>query len=106
VIQYNPDFRFEDFFYGLYAKRQSAVLDAGCAPGFGGETSECRKLVARLVPLFRDPGPTPPEFRAGPGALVIKDSDPVWTQRGGWVWSTPPLYQNSFVRMVKVPSVP
>jgi predicted NUDIX family NTP pyrophosphohydrolase len=36
----------------------------------------------------------------GIDVLVVSSADPVWSDRNGWVWSTPVLFASPHVRLI------
>jgi len=91
-IQQNPNQIIQDTFYGLYANRSTLAEDQECATTFGGDPKECVALLRTLVPGFRG-GSVPADF------IVVKDTDPVWTNPDSWIWKRTPEFANSFVRI-------
>jgi len=104
IVQNNPDVTVDDYFYGLYANRQTAAASRGCDVGFGGSIEACDALVSRLAPLFHGATAAPPDGSLGISALIFKDTDPVWADRNNWIWRAQPLFANNFVRVILIDS--
>ena len=102
IVQNNPDIRVDDYFYGLYANRQTAAASQGCNVPFGGSIEVCEGLVSRLAPLFHSNEAGPPDSSLGISALIFKDTDPVWADRSSWIWRAQPLFANKFVRVILI----
>jgi hypothetical protein len=89
----------------LYADRASAAEGANCGAGFGGDPAKCGAAIGVLKHLFDEPEETDGMYldqvcRAfSISALVVKDTDRVWQQRG-WVWTRRPIFANDFVRVL------
>ena len=104
IVQHNPNAVPGDMFYGLYADRQAAAETSQCGVVFGGDPALCRGVVARLDDLFEKPGAVEPG-RVDPicnelsiDALVVKDTDKVWTDKNSWVWKKQPVLANGYAR--------
>ena len=104
VYQHNPNTDPEDLFNGSYGDRQVASETMTCGSVFGGNSDECGKRIGRIDSLFEDPGAYSASMIDGVcrelsiNILVVKDTDPVWRDRGSWVWNRKPLIANSYVR--------
>jgi len=60
-------------------------------------------MIAKLNLLY---GSSPAPLASVCGSLpidflVAKDTDPAWTDRQGWVWTSQPLYANSYYRVFR-----
>jgi len=104
IVQNNPDVTVDDYFYGLYANRQTAVASRGCDVAFGGAIEACDAVTSRLAPLFHGATAAPPDGSLGVDALIFKDTDPVWAERNNWIWRARPLFANNFVRVILMDS--
>ncbi len=125
IVQSNPQGRLQPIFI-LYASRQMAAGDLGCASPFGGDPKLCPGLVKPLVHLYGGSGPrhqgdywepkvpldrtqvTPAYFAQVCGAeklsvVVVSYADPVWDVPGSWVWKMKPLYANGTARVFLCP---
>ena len=100
IVQSNPDTDQEDFFYGLYADRQTAAASRSCDTPFGGSAEVCKALVSGLAPLFENSAASQLDRRLRISALVVRDTDPVWSDRNSWIWHAPTLFTNGFVRVI------
>jgi hypothetical protein len=104
VVQHNPSREVDDIFSELYSERQAAATDRSCDVPFGGTPAACAKVVDRVGPLFdrvtrwEDAQAVCREF--GISALVFRDTDPAWRIPGHWIWRTPVLAGNGYVRAV------
>jgi len=104
IVQHNPDVEPGDLPYGLYADRQAVAETPECGVVFGGEAKDCRAIASLLAPVFNG---TLGDRRIDRtcdalsiSALLIKDIDPPWSQRGSWVWSRQPVVSGDFVRVL------
>ena len=105
VLQANP-YYWDDIYHGLYGQRQTASFDYLCGAVMGGDPADCERMQAQLVPLFNDPTLS----RAldidqvceawGIDVLVGKDSDPIFYDRGTWLWGRAALVENDRFRAV------
>jgi hypothetical protein len=90
IVQQNPDTSPGDMPWGLYADRRTVADTLSCATVMGGDPRECMAVIARIAPLFQgsaNPDEVDGVCRAlGISALVVKDTDPVWSIPGSWVW--------------------
>ena len=104
VLQHNPHTDPGDLFYGLYADRQVAAETLACGTVFGGDPVLCSQIIGPICELFEKPGAVPVERVAAVcktlsiNALIVKDTDPVWADRGSWVWEKRPLVANEYAR--------
>jgi hypothetical protein len=105
VVQQNPIVYAGDPFYGLYADRQTATQGEDCGVVFGGAPSMCPGVLAPLRQMFTEPGALAfPSVQAACRALsidvlVVKDTDPVWRDKGSWVWNQPALLSTPYSRV-------
>jgi hypothetical protein len=105
VVQHNPNTNPGDLPYGLYADRQAAADTAGCGVVFGGDTTLCNSLIPQLNRLFQQPGAVQANEvdsvcrQLSIDALVVKDTDRVWSDRDGWVWKKAPYLANDYARV-------
>jgi hypothetical protein len=102
IVQHNPNGDPGDLPYGLYADRPVAAETPGCGVLFGGDPKLCASVQASLKPVFGGSSPagqvdhTCSEWSIA--ALLIKDTDPAWTDKGSWVWHRLPGIATEFVR--------
>jgi hypothetical protein len=101
VVQHNPvgDERILPF--GLYGRNRVAVADSESTI-FGASRAEVDARIAAIAPIFTAPHAAA-EVRAraqGIDVLVVSSADPVWSDRNGWVWSTPVLFASPHVRLI------
>jgi hypothetical protein len=106
IIQANPN-HWDDLYHGAYGMRQTVAFDAGCGTGMGGSLRDCERMLEQLKPLFNDPTAS----RAIDidqvcdaweiSALVAKDDDPVFGDRGTWAWSHPAIAENERARAIR-----
>lgn len=104
VVQHNPNRDADDIFSELYSERQVAAANRGCNVPFGGTPAACAKVVDRVSPLFDRPVSWQEAQAAcrefGISALVFRDTDPAWRMPEHWIWRTPVLAGNDYVRAV------
>ena len=109
VIQNSPVGRYTDFFYGLYANRQTASYDPTCGAQFGGSLTKCEQLYPEIAAIFSDKGDQSPAHitevfnRLSVSAVLVKDLDPSWKDRSSWVWQLTPVIANDYVRIYLFP---
>ncbi len=108
IVQNNPQWKYSDFFYGLYAHRQTAAYDPDCGAEFGGSQSECHIAFPQLASAFSESSDTTGDiarlFRTfNIRAVIVKDLDGAWKDRETWVWRTSPALANDYVRIYLVP---
>jgi hypothetical protein len=104
VVQHNPNSSPGDLPYGLYADRQAAADTAECGVVFGGDTKLCSGIIPQLNRLFQQPGAIQENEvdsicqRLSIDALIVKDTDTVWADKGSWVWKKSPYIANDYAR--------
>lgn len=104
VVQQNPDVEPADVFSGMYVDRQAAAETASCGEVFGGSTELCDGILKPIRLLFAgSSGLEPVQVDAlckelSISAVVVKDTDAVWGDRGSWVWKKEPVIENGFAR--------
>jgi len=105
VVQYNPvgNDRYEA---NLYSTRQAAMGMQDCGSAFGGDPKRCAQALPFIASLFNVPD-TVREWNLDGvcdqfhmNLLVAADSDPVWQDRDGWVWTRPALFANPSFRAI------
>jgi hypothetical protein len=110
IVQNNPQWKYADYFYGLYAHRQTAAYDPSCGATFGGSMTECKMLYPEIVNIFSNEKKVTPAQVAelakklNIDAVLVKDLDPSWQDRQTWVWQLQPAIANRFVRVFLFPS--
>jgi hypothetical protein len=103
-VQSSPEWRYFDFYNGLYSNRQTVVGDKDCGAVFGGDMTSCAGAFAGVSAIF-DGGPktTWEEVertchRLSIDALVVTDLDDAW--RGDdWMRETTPEVSGQHVRV-------
>ncbi len=109
IIQNSPEGRYTDFFYGLYANRQTAAYDPTCGAQFGGSLTKCEQLYPEIAAVFSNKGDQSPAHvtevfkRLYVSAVLVKDLDPSWKDRSSWVWQLTPVIANDYVRIYLFP---
>ena len=103
VLQHNPVGDARALAFGLYGRNRTAVADK-VAMIYGATRTEVEARLAALAPIFTA-SESAAEARAralanGIDVLVISSSDPVWSDRNGWVWSSPVLFALPHVRLI------
>jgi hypothetical protein len=105
VVENNPKADYYDFFYGLYAERQTAAYGPNCGAEFGGDPKTCMSLYPSLASIFADPGGLSPEQvhalcrRTGIDAIILKDLDRAWKDRKSWAWQLQPVISTNYARV-------
>ena len=104
TVQASPEGRYFDFYYGLYANRQTVVGDRACGAVFGGDPAPCPPAYADVRAIF-DGGPhTNWEQvqaicrRLSIDALIVTDFDRSWGLQS-WAWQTTPVISGDHVRV-------
>lgn len=104
IVQQNPNAVPEDMFYGLYADRQAAAEGGTCGTEFGGPQALCPGILTPISALFSSSGYANYSQVAdicrqlSIDAVVVKDTDPVWSNRNSWVWKTEPAMGDAYSR--------
>jgi hypothetical protein len=103
TIQFNPEVVFQETTAMLYADRRAVAADTACNVNFGGDPKLCAPMVARLSELYHGSGGgTDAVCATLPiDVVVAKDTDPVWSDRGSWVWRQPADYASRYVRLFR-----
>ena len=103
VLQHNPVGDRRALAFGLYGRNRTAVADR-FAMIFGAPHSEVDARLAAIAPIFTvSQSAAAARARAaanGIDVLVVLSSDPVWSDRNGWVWSSPVLFASPHVRLI------
>ncbi len=102
VMEHNPKIELGYIPYGLYADRQLAAEALDCGTVLGGEASACDAMRPLLDALF-EPRASAQQVdgvcrQYGISALIVRDTDPVWSDPRSWVWQRQPLAANAMVR--------
>lgn len=98
VVQYNPapTSMVLAAMDQMYVDHQVAIAGDtdGCGSTLGGDPGGCPVMAAALDPLYRE-GDAPRARSVcrelGIQALIARVYDPVWKDRGSWVWTLPTL---------------
>jgi len=103
VLQQNPVGDARVLAFGLYGRNRTAVADK-VAMIYGTPRSEVDARLAALAPIFTA-SQSAAEVRAraaanGIDVLVMSSSDPVWSDRDCWIWSSPVLFALPHVRLI------
>ena len=102
IIQHNPDL-YMDVPSGLYANRQVVASDRYYGPQFGIRPDMYEPIFSAVSQIF-----TPQAERKdishvcrqfGIVALVVKDTDPIWSHRESWVFREKPVFANQSSRV-------
>ncbi|MGY2049389.1 hypothetical protein [Methylobacterium sp. JK268] len=108
VVQERPDPpRNRAYGYGLYGRFRTAVSDPYNGILFGAPSAAVAARVARLSPIFSDPGLSRAEAmaraaEAGIGVLVVTARDPVFAAPGAWPQRAIPIHAEPGVRAFAV----
>jgi hypothetical protein len=103
VVQENPD-RSRAFDYGMYGRFPSAIADRHNGVLFGAPRPEVEKRLAEVSPVFTDAAMSPQAVRDvaaryGVAAIVLADTDPVFSAPDAWPQKTAPDFRNDFARV-------
>ena len=103
VLQQNPVGDARVLAFGLYGRNRTAVADK-FAMIYGAPRTEVQARLTALGPIFTA-SQSAAEVRAraaanGIDVLVVSSSDPVWSDRNCWVWSSPVLFALPHVRLI------
>jgi hypothetical protein len=103
IVQQNPDTDPGDLPWALYSEQRTVADTLSCNTVFGGDPRECTAVLGIIAPLFQGTA-TPDEVEGacralGISALVVKDTDPVWSLPGSWMWRRKPLISGQHVRV-------
>jgi hypothetical protein len=104
IVQQNPNAVPGDLFYGLYAARQTAAEGGACGALFGGPTALCPGILTLINGLFSESAQLSYAQvedicrQLSIDAVVVKDTDGVWGDRGSWVWKAEPVIGNGYSR--------
>ena len=102
ILGQNPDVDAVNIFSGLYGDRNIVAGDRTCTIGFGGSAGECAPVNALETKLFAGKTTFADACQAlSAGFYILKDTDPVWRQKGSWAWTQTPVFANDFVRIFK-----
>ncbi len=109
VVQNNPSWNYLDFFYGLYAHRQTLAYEPSCGAEFGGDPKICAREYPAIDALFEHPeGINASQVeslcrRLGIDAIILKDLDPAWNVPDSWAYQLKPAIANSYGRIYLFP---
>lgn len=104
ILQQNPEAYPGDLFKGLYANRQTVVDGKECGAIFGGPAALCPVTLAAIDPLFSASARLSyAQVQAicrqqSIDAVVVKDTDSVWSDKDSWVWKAQPVIGNEYSR--------
>src|SRR5262249_26624501 len=103
VLQHNPIGDRRALAFGLYGRNRTAVADR-FAMIYGAPPSEVDARLAAIAPIFTESqtaaAAPAPAAANGIDVLVLSSTDPVWSDRNGWVWSSPVLFALPHVRLI------
>jgi hypothetical protein len=107
VVQYDPAKAnmFLTAMDQMYVNHQIAIAGDtdGCGSTLGGDPRGCATMAAALDPLFHagDAAQARTVCRElGIQTLIARVYDPVWKDRGSWVWTLPPVVAQQQFRAV------
>jgi hypothetical protein len=98
IVQFNP--RHEDPFWTaadlLGVDHQVAILHdgMGCGSELGGDSSGCKAMAADIGALFHGASADQARSTCRKYAiqyLVVRNFDPAWDDKAGWVWTLNPV---------------
>jgi hypothetical protein len=109
IIQNNPEWKYPDYFFGLYSESQTAAFDPECGTEFGGSLATCRQFYPKINSVFAagtdqnvtDVDQLSKQLRLS--AVLVKDLDPSWKDRRSWPWQVSPAFANDYVRVYVFP---
>ena len=103
AVQANPLSAFQDTLGMTYSQRPTVAADRTCLTTFGGDPAQCPPVLARVEAAFPADAAAATlreACRSLPlDSIVVKDVDPVWSNRSSWVWTERPVYANPYVRI-------
>ncbi|HEY9140441.1 MAG TPA: hypothetical protein VIN93_06085 [Bryobacteraceae bacterium] len=105
ALQYNPDVDQQQTDAMLYADRRIVAAGSQCDTPYGGDPKLCGPILARLERLYPPAGqPAATSLteicRDLPiDVIVVKDTDPVWSDTHSWVWAGKPVFSNAYIRL-------
>lgn len=97
IVQHNPDVTI-DVFRGLYGDRQVVASDWHHGIVFGISPAAYNLVASEVAQIFS--GTVEPDRICQKyliSALVVKDTDPVWSDASSWVWKRKPAFANDRV---------
>jgi hypothetical protein len=103
VLQHNPVGDLRVLAFGLYGRNRTAVADR-VATIYGAPRTEVAARLEAIAPIFTA-AHSEAEARAravanGIDVLVVSSSDPMWSDRDCWIWSSPVLFALPHVRLI------
>ena len=104
-VQHNPK-RDVDYESGLFSDRRMVVADIVYGPLYGVDLKLFQPVFDRVTRVFEGCGPDAQEYATEAAVddrirfWMFQDNDPVWRDRQCWIWSRPPLYQDSHVLVI------
>jgi len=105
-----PEGWYFDFFFGLYANRQTVAIDNACGAQFGGNSASCPAVYTSLKAIFDGASnQTWDDVQAvcrglSIDALVITDLDRAWRGDLSWGWQATPAISGDHVRVYLIGS--
>ena len=102
IVQHNPDI-YMDVPSGLYANRQTVASDRYYGPQFGIRPDMYEPVFSAITEIF-----TPQASRQqvsyicrqfGIAALIVKDTDPIWSHGESWMFQEKPVFANQSSRV-------
>jgi hypothetical protein len=105
IVQFNPNH--PSYYWAtadiLGVDHQTAIINDrdGCGSAIGGDPSGCPLMAAAIDSLYLSG--TADQARAvcrdfGIQYLIARIYDPVWKDKGGWVWTLPPVVSDEQFR--------
>ena len=124
-IQFNPSGILQPA-DSFFSRRQIVASDLGCGTAFGGDYAACAPVVSDLWQIYGGfpakerleandhvaVSPRPADVtttavfehlcgKDGLQFVLADDTDPAWSERNSWVWSTPVLFANASIRVFR-----
>jgi hypothetical protein len=102
IVQHNPDI-YMDVPSGLYANRQAVASDRYYGPQFGIRPDMYEPVFSAISEIF-SPQTDSKHISCicrqfGIAALIVKDTDPIWSHRESWVFQETPVFANQSSRV-------
>jgi hypothetical protein len=105
ALQYDPDVHQQVTDAMLYSDRRFVAAARQCDTTYGGDPKLCGPIMARLERLYPVAG-QPARISVAEvcrdlpiDLIVVKDTDPVWSDPNSWVWTGKPVFSNAYIRL-------
>jgi hypothetical protein len=105
TLQYNPDVHQQVTDAMLYSDRRFVAADRDCDTTYGGDPRLCAPIMTRLNRLYPAAG-QPAGISVAEvchdlpiDVIIVKDTDPVWSDPHSWVWTVRPVFSDAYMRL-------